>query len=290
MSVEPIPSAGLHTRALTKVYQRNGQDYEVLRDLDFTLVPGEFVGLVGASGSGKTTLLRILDGLLPPTSGAVYLDGVEVTEPSNRMAFVFQQDNLLPWRSVLGNVLFALNARGTKGAAARRIAGEIIGLVGLSGTEKQLPKELSGGMRQRVNLARALAVNPEVLLMDEPFAALDAQTREIMQTELLDIWSAEKKSVVFVTHQIDEAVILSDRIAVLSSNPGRIRAEILVDLPRPRNLQTKRTPEFVGKVDEIWQLIEQDVRYSMRVGAAPAGRPRKDDRVTSHPKGRTVPQ
>jgi NitT/TauT family transport system ATP-binding protein len=175
------------------------------------------------------------------------------------MAFVFQQDALLPWRTVIDNVSFGLIPRQVSERESTARAREMLELVGLHGFERHLPKELSGGMRQRVNLARALAVDPEVLLMDEPFAALDAQTREIMQRELLKIWSASRKSVVFVTHQIDEAVYLADRVVVLGSNPGRVEAEIQIDLPRPRALEVKRTPGFMEYVDRIWRLIEREV-------------------------------
>lgn len=269
----------LVVRELSKRFTRSGVERTVLDSLDLSIRDGEFVSLVGASGSGKTTLLRILDGLEPPSHGQVLLDGQPVTQPSEKIGFVFQQDSLLPWRSVLENVRFGLEATSMSREESTERAREMIQLVGLSGSERQLPKELSGGMRQRVNLARALALDPELLLMDEPFAALDAQTREVMQTELLKIWATRRKSVVFVTHQIDEAVILSDRVIVLGSNPGRIREEILIDIPRPRGLDVKRTPEFVHIVDVIWKLIESDVqagvfgRDSDEVPAQPGGDP-----------------
>lgn len=269
----------LVVRELSKSFTRSGVERTVLDSLDLSIRDGEFVSLVGASGSGKTTLLRILDGLEPPSHGQVLLDGQPVTQPSEKIGFVFQQDSLLPWRSVLENVRFGLEATSMSREESTERAREMIQLVGLSGSERQLPKELSGGMRQRVNLARALALDPELLLMDEPFAALDAQTREVMQTELLKIWATRRKSVVFVTHQIDEAVILSDRVIVLGSNPGRIREEILIDIPRPRGLDVKRTPEFVHIVDVIWKLIESDVqagvfgRDSDEVPAQPGGDP-----------------
>jgi len=260
--VQPLPER-LRVRGLTKTFARSGAEHTVLDGIDLSIREGEFVSLVGASGSGKTTLLRIMNGLETPTAGEVLLDDRVVTEPSEKIGFVFQQDSLLPWRSVLDNVRFGLEATRMPKAESVARAMEMIQLVGLSGAERQLPKELSGGMRQRVNLARALALDPELLLMDEPFAALDAQTREVMQTELLKIWAARRKSVVFVTHQIDEAVILSDRVIVLGSNPGRIRDEIRIDLPRPRGLDLKRTPEFVHYVDVIWKLIESDVQAGM---------------------------
>ena len=169
---------------------------------------------------------------------------------------VFQDPALLPWRTVLGNIVYGLECQGVAQAAARRIADELIALVGLEGFEHSFPHQLSGGMQQRVNLARALAVDPEVLLMDEPFAALDAQTREIMQDELLYIWQRARKTVLFVTHQIEEAVYLSDRVVVLSKRPSRVREVVDLAIPRPRDPAVKRSPEFLGYVERVWSLIQ----------------------------------
>jgi len=184
---------------------------------------------------------------------------------------VFQADSLLPWRTIWKNVVLGQEVIGRRGAADDERARALIELVGLSGFEKYYPWQLSGGMRQRANLARALAINPEVLLMDEPFSALDAQTREIMQTELLRIWNAGRKTVLFITHQIDEAVYLSDRVIVLGRRPGRIKEIVKIDLARPRELKIKRTPEFVGYVDRIWSLIEHEVRASVTEEQAGGG-------------------
>jgi NitT/TauT family transport system ATP-binding protein len=236
---------------------------EALRGIDLAVEHGAFVSLVGPSGCGKTTFLRIVAGLEPATSGEVLLDGRQVREPGTDRGFVFQSDNLLPWRTVLANALIGPEIAGRVGTDERRRTLDLLRLVGLDGFEDYYPRQLSGGMRQRVNLARALAINPEVLLMDEPFSALDAQTREIMQTELLRIWNEGRKTVLFVTHQIDEAVFLSDRVLVFGRRPGRIVETIDVDLPRPRLLALKRTPEFVAYVDRIWRLIEDDVRTSV---------------------------
>jgi ABC-type nitrate/sulfonate/bicarbonate transport system, ATPase component len=172
---------------------------------------------------------------------------------------VFQSDCLLPWRRIVDNVGFPLELAGTKRDEAREKARAMLDLIGLGGTVDKYPSQLSGGMRQRVNLARALTVDPEVLLMDEPFAALDAQTREILQTELLTIWARDRKTVVFVTHQLDEAVYLADRVVVLQPHPGRVRAIVPIDLPRPRSLDIKRTAEFAEIVEKLWELIKSDV-------------------------------
>src|SRR5215467_32362 len=238
-------------------------DLAVLHDLDLAIERGAFVSLVGPSGCGKTTLLRIVAGLEPASSGALLLDGRAVGAPAGDRGFVFQSDNLLPWRTVLGNAIIGPEIAGRTGAAEKDRIRNLLRLVGLAGFENYFPRQLSGGMRQRVNLARALAIDPDILLMDEPFSALDAQTREIMQTELMRIWEEGRKTVLFVTHQIDEAVFLSDRVLVLARRPGRIQETIDVALPRPRALAIKRTPEFTAYVDRIWRLIEDDVRASV---------------------------
>jgi NitT/TauT family transport system ATP-binding protein len=235
-------------------------DLEVLRGISLTVDRGEFIALVGPSGCGKTTFLRIIAGLERESAGDVLLDGRLVRKPGLDRGFVFQNDNLLPWRTVFANAMIGREIAGPISAADRKSTMELLKLVGLQGFEHYHPRQLSGGMRQRVNLARALAIDPEILLMDEPFAALDAQTREIMQTELLRIWERGQKTVLFVTHQIDEAVFLADRVLVFARRPGRLQAEIKVGLPRPRTLMMKRTNEFVGLVDRIWRMIEDDVR------------------------------
>jgi NitT/TauT family transport system ATP-binding protein len=238
-------------------------ELEALRSLDLDIERGAFVSVVGPSGCGKTTFLRIVAGLEPATGGDVLLDGRTVRGPGGDRGFVFQTDNLLPWRTVLANALIGPEVAGRSGAAERRRTLDLIKLVGLEGFESYYPRQLSGGMRQRVNLARALAIDPEILLMDEPFSALDAQTREIMQTELMRIWEQGRKTVLFVTHQIDEAVFLSDRVLVFGRRPGRLQESVRIELPRPRALAIKRTPEFVAYVDHIWRQIEDDVRASV---------------------------
>ena len=220
---------------------------------------GEFVSLVGPSGCGKSTFLNIVLGLLRPDTGEVRIDGRPVRGPASDRAMVFQEFGLLPWRSVQANVELGLELKGAAAAERRLRCLELIQLVGLTGFERHYPHELSGGMKQRVGLARALATNPEVLLMDEPFAALDAQTRDIMQAELLRIWERSKKTVVFVTHSIEEAAYLSDRVVVLSARPGRRKAEMPVRLPRPRNYEMRLSPEFNELKLAIWNALKEEL-------------------------------
>ena len=248
--------------ALTGLTKRFG-DLEVLHEINIAIERGAFISLVGPSGCGKTTLLRIVAGLEPASAGAVLLDGRTVRAPGGDRGFVFQSDNLLPWRTVFDNAIIGPEIAGRAGAVEKNRIRDLLRLVGLGGFENYFPRQLSGGMRQRVNLARALAVDPDILLMDEPFSALDAQTREIMQTELMRIWEEGRKTVLVVTHQIDEAVFLSDRVLVLARRPGRIREDIDIALSRPRALAVKRASEFVAYVDRILRLIEDDVRASV---------------------------
>ena len=238
-------------------------ELEALQNITVAVEQGEFISVVGPSGCGKTTFLRIVAGLEPASSGTILLDDKPLLGPGGNRGFVFQNDSLLPWRTVLSNALIGPEVAGQIGAKERQRTLDLLKLVGLGGFENYYPRQLSGGMRQRVNLARALAIDPEVLLMDEPFASLDAQTREIMQTELLRIWEQGRKTVVFVTHQIDEAVFLSDRVLVFARRPGRLQERVEIDLPRPRNLAIKRAPEFVAYVDRIWKMIEHDVRAAV---------------------------
>ena len=238
-------------------------ELRALQDINLAVERGEFIALVGPSGCGKTTFLRIVAGLEPASSGEVTLDGRAVRGPGGDRGFVFQSDNLLPWRTVFANAIVGREIAGRVGPAERRRTMGLLKLVGLEGFEHYYPRQLSGGMRQRVNLARALAIDPQILLMDEPFSSLDAQTREIMQTELMRIWEDGRKTVLFVTHQIDEAVFLADRVLVFARRPGRLRENVAIALPRPRALAIKRTAEFVRYVDHIWRLIEDDVRASV---------------------------
>jgi NitT/TauT family transport system ATP-binding protein len=228
------------------------QELVAIEKMDLDIPEGQFVTIVGPSGCGKSTFAKIVNGLLPATHGTV-----EVRKAANGRdhSMVFQDSSLFPWYSVLSNVAYGLVCQGVSKKEAQERAMPLIRLVGLDGFEQKYPYQLSGGMQQRANLARALTVDPELLIMDEPFAALDAQTRELMQAELLRIWNASNKTVLFITHQIDEAIFLSDRVVVMSARPGRIIADIAIDLPRPRELRVKRTPEFVAYEEKIWNLI-----------------------------------
>jgi ABC-type nitrate/sulfonate/bicarbonate transport system ATPase subunit len=247
---------------------RSNTRLTALDRVNLTVQEGEFLSIVGPSGCGKTTFLAVVDGLVPATSGRILVDGAVVTAPGPDRAVVFQDPSLLPWRTVLKNVVFGLECRNVGSREATERARAFIELVGLTGFEHSYPHELSGGMQQRVNLARALVMDPQVLLMDEPFAALDAQTREFMQEELLRIWLKARKTVLFVTHQIDEALYLSDRVAVFSARPGRVKDVVDVGLGRPRSLRLKREPRFHALEDRVWSLIEDDVRKRSREPAS----------------------
>jgi NitT/TauT family transport system ATP-binding protein len=231
-----------------------------LDGVNLKVMDGEFVSVVGPSGCGKTTFLSVVDGLIAASAGRILVDGEVVTRPGPDRAVVFQDASLLPWRTVLGNVVYGLECIGVRARQAKERASSFIELVGLAGFEQHYPYELSGGMQQRVNLARALVMDPKILLMDEPFASLDAQTREVMQEELLRIWVQAKKTVLFVTHQIDEAIYLSDRVAVFSGRPGKVKEIVPVGIERPRPLGFKREARFHAIEDHIWSLIEEDVK------------------------------
>jgi NitT/TauT family transport system ATP-binding protein len=252
--------ANLEIGHVSKRYWREKLDREVvaLEDVSLSIADGEFLAIVGPSGCGKTTLLNIVAGLLPCEEGVVSIAGKKIDGPGTDRAVVFQQSSLLPWRTIAGNVSYGmeLQRRFDKATMADR-TGRFIKMVGLAGFEHHYPNELSGGMQQRVNLARALACDPEVLLMDEPFAALDAQTREFMQAELLRIWAEARKTVLFITHQINEAVYLADRVVVMSPRPGRIKDVFKIPFGRPRDLHLKREPQFLEIEDAIWQLVEE---------------------------------
>jgi NitT/TauT family transport system ATP-binding protein len=221
-----------------KIYPGKNEPVEALRGIDFICDAGDFVCLLGRSGCGKSTLLQMMAGLEPPTAGQIAVAGRELHGPSPDAAIVFQDHGLFPWMTVQKNVEFNMKARGTPAVERKRIAAHFIAMTSLTGFEGRYPHELSGGMRQRVGIARALTTDPKALLMDEPFGALDAQTRGNLQDELLQIWEKQRTTVLFVTHSIDEALLLADRILVFSPRPGRIAADIRVDLPRPRAPQS----------------------------------------------------
>lgn len=253
------PPSGHHLQAVgvTIAYEappgsRDSDAGPAVENVDLELSRGDFVCIVGPSGCGKTTFLNAVAGFLPINAGSLTLDGRDIPGPGPDRAMVFQHASLLPWRNVLDNVAYGLELSKTvKRAEARERARGLLDLVGLSAAADRHPAQLSGGMQQRVNLARALAVEPELLLLDEPFASIDAQTREVMQVELLRICAARKVTALFVTHDITEAAFLADRVCVFSPRPGRIVKEVTVPLPRPREQRFRRLPEFLEIVDEI---------------------------------------
>jgi len=243
--------------------RRDGSgEHWVLRDISLTIVRGTFVSLLGTSGCGKTTLLRIANGLIRPSRGAVVIDGKAVAGPAADRAMVFQEFNLLPWRTARGNVEMPLEVLGLVAPRRAAISARALEQVGLGKFGHFYPHQLSGGMKQRVGLARALAIDPSYLFMDEPFGALDPQIREMMQIELMRLWDQDRKTVVFVTHSVDEAVFLSDRIVMLGGQPGRVIADIAVDLPRPRwrdEEALKRSAKFVEYRHTIWHMLKQQL-------------------------------
>jgi NitT/TauT family transport system ATP-binding protein len=230
-----------------------------LHRFDIDVEEGEFLSIVGPSGCGKSTFLNVLLGLLRPDSGDLTVDGRRISGPGTDRAMVFQEFGLLPWRTVQSNVELGLELKRLPVETRRGISRRLIEMVGLAGFEGHYPHELSGGMKQRVGLARALATDPEVLLMDEPFAALDAQTRDLMQVELLRIWQQTRKTVLFVTHQIEEAVYLSDRVMVMTKRPGNAKKVFDIGLPRPRDYEMRVTPEFNDIKLEIWHTLRDEI-------------------------------
>ena len=228
----------------------------VLEDVSLDICKGELIVLLGPSGCGKSTLLNVIAGFLQPTTGQVLHEGVPVSKPDRRRTVVFQDYALFPWMTIEKNVEFGLKAQGIAPAERTRIARSFLALVKLSGFEDRYPYEVSGGMKQRAAIARALAPDPDILLMDEPFGALDAQTRVLLQEELVRIAAATKRTVVFVTHSIDEAVFLADRIVVMSSHPGKIRSIHNVALPRPRTAETRSLPNFISLTQELWDSLK----------------------------------
>jgi NitT/TauT family transport system ATP-binding protein len=259
----------IRVRQLTKTYHVAGDDAPVvaLENIDLEVKAGEFVTLIGPSGCGKTTLLKIVAGLIPWNQGELAIDGRAVTGPGPDRALVFQNFALLPWSDVLTNICFGLEMRGVPRDERERVGMELVQKVGLDGFERRFPRQLSGGMQQRVGLARALAVNPRILLMDEPFGALDAQTRRLMQEELLRLWDSDRKTVLFVTHSMDEAIRLGDRVVVMSPRPGRVVEEIVVPVPRPRPADFMKRPEIIDLEGRLWDRL----KGMLRVGAGEPG-------------------
>jgi ABC-type nitrate/sulfonate/bicarbonate transport system ATPase subunit len=236
--------------------------FRALSEVNLTIESGTFVSFLGPSGCGKTTLLRIINGLVTPTGGEVLIDGKRVNGPAPDRAMVFQEFNLLPWRTARGNVEFPLECQGVGRSERTSIASRALTQVGLDRFADFFPHQLSGGMKQRVGLARALGVSPSYFFMDEPFGALDPQIREMMQVELMKLWDNDRKTVVFVTHSVDEAVFLSDRVVMFGSSPGRIIADLKIDLPRPRwtdDEAIKTSPQFVQYRNDIWRMLKRQL-------------------------------
>jgi ABC-type nitrate/sulfonate/bicarbonate transport system ATPase subunit len=264
---EPATASGPPKVAVRDVakrfrWEKKGKQHDLLAldGVNLDISEGEFVSVIGPSGCGKTTLLRIVAGLTSVDAGQVLIDGEPIDGPGRERAMVFQSFGLFPWKNVLDNVKMPLMVRKVNQAEADDLAHQFIEKVGLAGFEDAMPYQLSGGMQQRVGLARALVTHPEILLMDEPFGAIDAQTRELMQEELLKLWSDSGKTVMFVTHDLDEAVTLADRVVVLTRGPGRIRTSIDVDLPRPRwDYDVRAQKNFAAVRHEIWRMLREDL-------------------------------
>lgn len=247
----------------------------VLDDFQLQVQEGEFLSILGPSGCGKSTFLSILAGLTSKTSGELIVDGQPVNGVNKKHSVVFQGYALFPWLTVVENVETGLEIRGVLKKERREIALEYINLVGLYTFANRYPHELSGGMKQRVAIARSLAYNPDVLLMDEPFGALDAQTREILQTELLRIWESSKKTIIFITHSLDEAIYLSDRVAIMTARPGRVKKIIDIPLERPRQFEIRNSEEFVQLRQEAWEVLKDEVLQAQGVNPPQEGVPAK---------------
>jgi len=260
----PEKTPKIVARNINRIYQiksktdDNITEFQAIKQLDLVVNKGEFLAIVGPSGCGKSTFLDMIAGLAKPSSGEIFIDGKLITGPALDRGIVLQGYALFPWRTVRKNVEFGLEVKKIPKNQRAEISQKFIDLVGLQNFEERYPHELSGGMKQRVAIARALAYDPEVLLMDEPFAAVDAQTRESLQEELLRIWEKTKKTIVFVTHGIDEAVFLADRVAVMSTNPGSIKEIIEIDLPRPRNDAIRSSADFGWVRHKIWELLQNE--------------------------------
>lgn len=253
-----MSTPALDVVGLRKTYPRDGRTFQVLDLARLSVADGEFVTMVGPSGCGKSTLLHILGGFVRADAGQIRVHGRAVVSPGPDRGMVFQEFALFPWRTVAGNVAWGLEAQGVSAAERVAIVDRYLKLTGLEEFRNSLPGELSGGMKQRVALARVLAFDPEVLLMDEPFGSLDAQTRETMQEELTAIWERTGKTVVFVTHDIEEAVYLGDRVIVLTARPARVREQIAIALPRPRDAAVRKSIAFLELRGHIWDLIRSE--------------------------------
>ena len=261
-NAKPAPALWLDNITCTFISKDDrSQRYTAVADTSLAIAPGEFVSVVGPTGCGKSTLLNVGAGLLNPSSGSVRVFGEELTGINRRAGYMFQSEALMPWRSALDNVIAGLQFRGMEDQAARRLGEEWLARVGLQGFGDRYPHQLSGGMRKRVALAQTLILDPDIILMDEPFSALDIQTRQLMENEVLALWSAKKKAVLFITHDLDEAIAMSDRVVVLSAGPATHPiGEFIIDLPRPRDVAEVRAyPRFVELHSQIWGVLRDEV-------------------------------
>ncbi|HEY3179108.1 MAG TPA: ABC transporter ATP-binding protein [Casimicrobiaceae bacterium] len=256
-----VPALAFERVTCAFAERNSGARYLAVKDASLTVAPGEFVSVVGPTGCGKSTLLNVAAGLLAPSAGRVLVDGAPLAGINVRAGYMFQTEALMPWRSALANVVAGLEFRHTPRDESATRAREWLGRVGLSGFEDRYPHQLSGGMRKRVALAQTLILDPEMLLMDEPFSALDIQTRQLMENELLELWSADRKSVLFITHDLEEAIALSDRVVVLSAGPEtHPLGEFAIDLPRPRDVaEIRMSPRFVELHEAIWRVLKSEV-------------------------------
>jgi len=248
----------IEIRGVSKEFSKGGRRLLALQEIDLSVAPREFAAILGPSGCGKSTLLNMVAGFDRPTGGSVRVGGADIEAPSPQRAVVFQEPALFPWLSVMENVLFGPKTQGQPAAEYRVHAAQIIEQVGLKGFEASYPAELSGGMRQRVGIARVLIMQPQVLLMDEPFGSLDAQTRSLMQELLLEVWERHHQTVLFVTHDIEEALLLADRVCVMTARPGRIKKSIDVHIPRPRAIDVTTSPEFNALRRQVLALIREE--------------------------------
>jgi NitT/TauT family transport system ATP-binding protein len=259
-----VSAIALQAAGIRKSFAKNGRALQILDVEGFSAREGEFITLIGPSGCGKSTLLHIMGGFIPAEAGRIEVYGQEVRGPGPDRGMMFQEFALFPWKTVAGNIAWGLEVQGLPKAKIEETVGRYLDMIGLRDFRNHYPAELSGGMKQRAALARVLAFDPKVLLMDEPFGALDAQTRETMQEELTRLWERTGKTIVFVTHDIEEAVYLGDRVVVMSARPGRIRQEIRIDLPRPRRLEVKKSMQCHEYRNQIWDLIRNESRPAAR--------------------------
>lgn len=250
---------------VSKVFPTKGGETIALDQTSFTVEDGEFVTILGPSGCGKSTILRIVAGLEEPSEGKVYLDGHEIVGPGPDRGMVFQSYTLYPWLTVADNIAFGLQLKGVSKKEQQEVVAHYLDLIGLQGFEKHYPVQLSGGMQQRVAIARALANEPEILLMDEPFGALDAQTRSIMQEILLKVWQESKKTILFITHDVDEAIFLGDSVYVMTARPGRLKQKVEVPTPHPRDYTYKNSQEFLALKGELLELIREESMKAAQV-------------------------